>query len=296
MLITRPRNSSRDDQLDQRVGQRVLDHEADADADQQHQRDDRKERDAAKASNSAGNRRLPTVSSRPRRALLGSEATASAPVTAPIPTAVSSMPSGSASGAWQRKGAPGFVAERGDDRLGAVLQHAAGEDGHQRAVRHGQERADRHQAHQQQDDPAGQRRSARLRRDAASAEPPSRPGAGRAGLRIISRLAITATKLRPLRKKAGASPTAATTRPASAGPSARAPLKMAELRRDGVGQVLLALDHVDDERLPGRQVDRLGRGQQERHHIDLPHLDRAAPRQRAPGRTPGSSWRSGRSG
>ena len=39
---------------------------------------------------------------------------------------------------------------------------------------------------------------------------------------------ITATKLSAFRKKAGPSPTVATSVPASAGPSARAPLNMAE--------------------------------------------------------------------
>ena len=39
---------------------------------------------------------------------------------------------------------------------------------------------------------------------------------------------ITATKLSPFRRKAGPSPTAATSVPASAGPIARAPLNIAE--------------------------------------------------------------------
>ena len=48
--------------------------------------------------------------------------------------------------------------------------------------------------------------------------------------RIISRQTITATKVSALMKKANPSPVAATTSPASAGPNARAPLNIAELR------------------------------------------------------------------
>lgn len=49
-------------------------------------------------------------------------------------------------------------------------------------------------------------------------------------MRIISRLPMTARNDSPLTRKAPASPVAATATPAMAGPTARAPLKIAELR------------------------------------------------------------------
>ncbi len=75
-------------------------------------------------------------------------------------------------------------------------------------------------------------------------------GPGRPSARMAARARITATKLRPLRPKAEATPYRSTRRPATAGPTMRAPLTMVELRAMAFGRSsLLAISTTNDCRV-----------------------------------------------
>ena len=68
-------------------------------------------------------------------------------------------------------------------------------------------------------------------------------------------------------------PSQAMSTPASAGPIMRARLNDAELRPTALASSS-RVDHLVDERLAGRRVERRAGAEQEREHVDVPRLRR----------------------
>ncbi len=75
------------------------------------------------------------------------------------------------------------------------------------------------------------------------------------------------------------SPTAAMTIPPSDGPMMRLPLTIEELSAMAFGTIAPVLDHLDDQRLPGRRIEGVDQALHDLQHQDLRDRDQSRQRQ-----------------